>query len=126
MLRVEAVMPIATRLLTDRMSGHAAWREPQQFECDLARWQSAGQGRGWPAGPGPAPGTARPPASARVASTCLWNGPFSIRHLRKLVSGRSFGVVQLDGSQYTDVAEPGGSDYTNVVQLDSNDYAEVR
>jgi len=49
-----------------------------------------------------------------------------MRHLRKLVSGRSFGVVQLDGSQYTDVAEPGGSDYTNVVQLDSNDYAEVR
>jgi uncharacterized membrane protein YdjX (TVP38/TMEM64 family) len=49
-----------------------------------------------------------------------------MRHLRKLVSGRSFRVVQLDGSQYTDVAEPGGSDYTNVVQLDRNDYAEVR
>ena len=49
-----------------------------------------------------------------------------MRHLRKLVSARSFRVVQLDGSQYTDVAEPGGSDYTNVVQLDSNDYAEVR
>jgi hypothetical protein len=28
---------------------------------------------------GPAPGTARPPTSARLASTCLWNGPFSIR-----------------------------------------------
>jgi uncharacterized membrane protein YdjX (TVP38/TMEM64 family) len=49
-----------------------------------------------------------------------------MRHLRKLVSARSFRVVQLDGSQYTDVAEPGGSDYTNVVQLDRNDYAEVR
>jgi hypothetical protein len=49
-----------------------------------------------------------------------------MRHLRKLVSGRSFRVVQVDGSQYTDVAEPGGSDYTNVVQLDRNDYAEVR
>ncbi len=49
-----------------------------------------------------------------------------MRHLRKLVSGRSFRVVQLDGSQYTDVAEPGGSDYTNVVQLDRSDYAEVR
>ena len=49
-----------------------------------------------------------------------------MRHLRKLVSGRSFGVVQLDGSQYTDVAEPGGSDYTNVVQLDRSQYTEVR
>jgi hypothetical protein len=41
-----------------------------------------------------------------------------MRHLRKLVAGRSFRVVQLDGSQYTDVAEPEGSDYTDVVQLD--------
>jgi uncharacterized membrane protein YdjX (TVP38/TMEM64 family) len=53
-------------------------------------------------------------------------GISGMRHLRKLVSGRSFRVVQVDGSQYTDVAEPGGSDYTNVVQLDRNDYAEVR
>jgi len=53
-------------------------------------------------------------------------GMSGMRHLRKLVAGRSFRVVQLDGSQYTDVAEPGGSDYTNVVQLDRNDYAEVR
>ena len=53
-------------------------------------------------------------------------GVSGMRHLRKLVSGRSFGVVQLDGSQYTDVAEPGGSDYTNVVQLDRSQYTEVR
>jgi len=53
-------------------------------------------------------------------------GMSGMRHLRKLVSGRSFGVVQLDGSQYTDVAEPGGSDYTNVVQLDRSQYTEVR
>jgi hypothetical protein len=53
-------------------------------------------------------------------------GISGMRHLRKLVSGRSFRVVQVDGSQYTDVAEPGGSDYTNVVQLDRNDYAEIR
>src|SRR5690242_16195659 len=28
-------------------------REPQQLECDLARWQSDGSGQGWFAGPGP-------------------------------------------------------------------------
>ena len=53
-------------------------------------------------------------------------GISGMRHLRKLVSGHSFRVVQLDDSQYTDVAEPGGSDYTNVVQLDRSDYTEVR
>jgi uncharacterized membrane protein YdjX (TVP38/TMEM64 family) len=53
-------------------------------------------------------------------------GMSGMRHLRKLVSGGSFQVVQLDGSQYTDVAEPGGSDYSNVVQLDRSDYTEVR
>jgi hypothetical protein len=52
-------------------------------------------------------------------------GMSGMRHLRKLVR-RSFRVVQLDGSQYTDVAEPGGSDYANVVQLDRSDYTEVR
>jgi hypothetical protein len=53
-------------------------------------------------------------------------GMSGMRQLRKLVSGRSFGVVQPDGSQYTDVAEPGGSGYTNVVQLDRSQYTEVR
>ena len=53
-------------------------------------------------------------------------GISGMRHLRKLVSGRSFHVVQLDGSQYADVAEPGGSDYTDVVQLDRSEYTEVR
>ena len=53
-------------------------------------------------------------------------GMSGMRHLRKLLSGRSFRVVQLDGSQYTGVAEPQGSDYTNVVQLDRGDYTEVR
>ena len=53
-------------------------------------------------------------------------GISGMRHLRKLVSGGSFRVVQLDGSQYTDVAEPEGSDYTNVVQLDRSEYTEVR
>jgi uncharacterized membrane protein YdjX (TVP38/TMEM64 family) len=53
-------------------------------------------------------------------------GMSGMRHLRKLVSGRSFRVVQLDGSQYTEAAEPGGSDYTDVVQLDRSEYTEVR
>jgi uncharacterized membrane protein YdjX (TVP38/TMEM64 family) len=53
-------------------------------------------------------------------------GMSGMRHLRKLVSGRSFRVVQLDGSQYTEAAEPGGSDYANVVQLDRSEYTEVR
>ena len=51
------------------------------------------------------------------------------RQLRKLLSGRSFRVVRLDGSQYTGVeqpvAEPKGSDYTDVVQLDRSQYTEV-
>jgi hypothetical protein len=53
-------------------------------------------------------------------------GMSGMRQLRKLVSGRSFGVVPLDGSQYTDVAEPQGSNYANVVQLDRSEYTEVR
>jgi len=53
-------------------------------------------------------------------------GMSGMRHLRKLLSGRSFRVVQLDGSQYTGVEEPEGGDYTNVVQLDRSQYTEVR
>jgi hypothetical protein len=53
-------------------------------------------------------------------------GMSGMRHLRKLLSAGSFRVVRLDGSQYTDVAEPGGSDYTNLVQLDRSQYTEVR
>jgi uncharacterized membrane protein YdjX (TVP38/TMEM64 family) len=53
-------------------------------------------------------------------------GMSGMRHLRKLVSGRSFRVVRLDGSQYTDVAEPEGIDHTAVLQLDRSEYTEVR
>ena len=53
-------------------------------------------------------------------------GMSGMRHLRKLVAGRSFRVVQLDGSQYTDAAEPEGIDDTGVVQLDRSEYTEVR
>ena len=41
-------------------------------------------------------------------------GVSGMRHLRQLLSGGSFRVVRLNGSQYTDVAEPEGSDYTEV------------
>ena len=53
-------------------------------------------------------------------------GMSGMRHLRKVLSGRSFRVVPLDGSPYTDTAEPQGSDYTNVVRLDRSEYTEVR
>jgi uncharacterized membrane protein YdjX (TVP38/TMEM64 family) len=53
-------------------------------------------------------------------------GMSGMRHLRKLVSGRSFGVVQLDGGRYSDVAEPEGSAHADVVQLDRSQYTEVR
>jgi uncharacterized membrane protein YdjX (TVP38/TMEM64 family) len=53
-------------------------------------------------------------------------GMSGLRHLRKLLSGDSLRVVRLDGSQYSDVAEPAGSGYTNLVQLDRSEYTEVR
>lgn len=60
-----------------------------------------------------------------AAVAVMLAGMSSMRHLRKLLSERGFGVVHLDGGQDTDVAEPGG-DYTNVVQLDRSEYTEVR
>ena len=53
-------------------------------------------------------------------------GVSGMRHLRKLLSGGGFRVVQLDASQYIDVAEPEGSGYPNLVQLDRSEYTEVR
>jgi len=53
-------------------------------------------------------------------------GMSGMRHLRKLLSGRSFRVVQLDGSQYSGVAEPRGGEHANVVHLDRSEYTEVR
>jgi hypothetical protein len=49
-----------------------------------------------------------------------------MRHLRKVLSGGGFGVVRLDGSQYSDVPEPRDSGYANVVELDRSEYTEVR
>jgi len=53
-------------------------------------------------------------------------GISGMRHLRKLVSGRSIRVVLPDGSRYADVAEPEGGDPANLVQLDRTEYTEVR
>src|SRR5579862_3659132 len=52
-------------------------------------------------------------------------GMSGMRHIRKLLSGGSFRVVQLDSSQYADVAEPQGSGYADVVRLDRSQYTEV-
>jgi uncharacterized membrane protein YdjX (TVP38/TMEM64 family) len=62
--------------------------------------------------------------AAAIAVTVA--GMSGMRHLRKLLSGGSFRVVQLDGGQSTDLAEPPGSEYTNVVRLDRSEYTEVR
>jgi len=53
-------------------------------------------------------------------------GMSGLRHLRKLLSRNSINIVRLDGSQYTDVAEPEGSSYSDVLQLDRSEYSEVR
>ena len=53
-------------------------------------------------------------------------GMSGMRHLRKLVSERSFRVVRLDGTQYSHVAEPDGGAYADVVELDPSEYTEVR
>ncbi len=53
-------------------------------------------------------------------------GMTGIRHLRQLLSADNFRIVRLDGSQYTDVAEPEGSAYPNVVKLDRSEYTEIR
>ena len=62
-------------------------------------------------------------AAATAVALAGMNG---MRQLRKLLSGDSFRVVRLDGSQYTDVAEPEGTHYSNLVQLDRSEYTEVR
>jgi uncharacterized membrane protein YdjX (TVP38/TMEM64 family) len=61
-----------------------------------------------------------------AATAVALAGMSGMRHLRKLLSRGSVRVVQLDGSQYTNAAEPEGGDYTNVVQLDHSQYSEVR
>jgi uncharacterized membrane protein YdjX (TVP38/TMEM64 family) len=53
-------------------------------------------------------------------------GMSGMRHVRKLLSGNGLRVVRLDGSQYTDVAEPQGGDHANLVQLDRSAYTDVR
>jgi hypothetical protein len=62
-------------------------------------------------------------AAAVAVGLAGWSG---LRHLRKLVSGLSFPVVQPDGSQYPGVPEPRDSDHANVVHLDRSEYTEIR
>jgi hypothetical protein len=52
-------------------------------------------------------------------------GMSGMRHLRKLVSARSFRVVPLDPSQYTDAAGPQDSNHPDILQLDRSEYSEV-
>jgi hypothetical protein len=52
-------------------------------------------------------------------------GMSGVRHLRKLLSGGSFGTVRLDSSQFIGGAES-QSDYANTVQLDRSEYTDVR
>ena len=60
-----------------------------------------------------------------AAIAAVLAGMSGMRHLRKLLSGGSFGVVRLNGSQYSDVAEPEDSDNTGLVQLDRSEYTEA-
>jgi hypothetical protein len=59
-----------------------------------------------------------------AAMALVLAGMSGIRHLRTLVSGPSFGVMEQDGGQHA-APEAGGSDYANVVQLDRSEYTEV-
>jgi multisubunit Na+/H+ antiporter MnhB subunit len=61
-----------------------------------------------------------------AATALVLAGMSGMRHLRGLLSGRTFRVVHLDGSQYADVAGPDGAGYANVMQLDRGEYTEVR
>jgi len=61
-----------------------------------------------------------------AAITVAIAGMSGMRHLRKLLSGDSFRVVRLNGSQYTDVTEPEDNDYTSVMKLDRSEYTELR
>ncbi len=53
-------------------------------------------------------------------------GMSGIRHLRKLLTGQGFQVINLDGSPYAASGEPEGGDPAHVVQLDPSQYTEVR
>ena len=53
-------------------------------------------------------------------------GMSGIRHLRKLLSGQGFQVINLDGSPYAANGEPESGDPGHVVQLDRSQYTEVR
>jgi len=60
-----------------------------------------------------------------AATAVILAGMSGMRHLRRLVSGQIFHVMQQDGGQHT-VQEATGSDYADVVRLDRSEYTEVR
>ena len=60
-----------------------------------------------------------------AAAVVALAGVSGMRHLRKLISAGSFGVVRMDGSENTDAAEPEDGQYTNLVQLDRSEYTEL-
>ncbi len=60
-----------------------------------------------------------------AATAVIVAGMSGMRHLRRLVSGHIFQVVQQDGGQFT-VPEAEGGDYADVVRLDRSEYTEVR
>jgi uncharacterized membrane protein len=60
-----------------------------------------------------------------AAAVVALAGVSGMRHLRKLISAGSLGVVRMGGSEYTDAAEPEDSQYTNLVQLDRSEYTEL-
>jgi hypothetical protein len=60
-----------------------------------------------------------------AAAVVALAGVSGMRHLRKLISAGSLGVVRMSGSEYTDAAEPEDSQYTNLVQLDRSEYTEL-
>jgi uncharacterized membrane protein YdjX (TVP38/TMEM64 family) len=62
--------------------------------------------------------------AAAVAVTLA--GMSGMRQLRKLLSGGGFRVERLNGSQYTEEAEPEGGEYANLVQLDRSEYTDLR
>ena len=57
-------------------SGSAAWREPRQLECDLARWRPGGSGRGlMPRSSGRRQPVRETATIGAAAITYLWYGP---------------------------------------------------
>jgi uncharacterized membrane protein len=53
-------------------------------------------------------------------------GMTGMHHLRKVLTERSFPVIRLNDSQFSDVTEPDGHDQPGVVQLSRSEYTDIR